>query len=153
MPERVPAKSNHNFDPQRYCLVSETNRERGNKRRSKLIFKTSVSRRLLVSVAEHSSLGIHDIPNRNITPQAVTGENSLILKEATRCMRNRLYKNSIRQSTYAIVRRVAVGECDEIRKGVSRGDGASSERQLVPDIPILPVIPDLVNHLHSRVVR
>ena len=59
----------------------------------------------------------------------------------------------IRWKTYVQEWREASWKPGEIRKAAQRRHGASSIRILVHWAFLLPVIPDLINHLRGRVVR
>jgi len=81
-----------------------------------------------IGVTEFSGRGVHNILNRNISPQAITGYHRTQIEE--------------RGSASGIRQRLA--------RVYLRTDGASSERIRVGRILVLPVEPNLVDH---RVVK
>ena len=52
-------------------------------------------------------------------------------------------------STHVQERRKTGWELTEGREAAQRCDGSSSERILVPKALLLPVVPNLIDHLHS----
>lgn len=107
---------------------------------------------LNVGIAERISGCVNHVPNLDV-PEAVTGDLGVKLTEAgeRKCIRhrNRRSASEIEWGTHVHIRRETSRELDEGRKGgvYHRGHGASSKRILVPEAFLLPVVPDLINHL------